>query len=120
MSEVRLKIYRVNIEADNEAYWDEFIVRYDAQSVVLDLLLKVFVEQDNTLAFDKNCRIGLCSSCRVKINNSIVLACSENVSMIVAKFGDVIEISPYNENKAIRDLVVDPQFQSCIRIKVIS
>lgn len=117
-NEIKLKIYRVNTELSHSSHWNEFTLEYDAESVLLDLLLKIFNEQDNTLAFDKNCRIGLCSSCRVKVNEKIILACSENVAQFVAELGDVIEVSPYNTLKSVRDLVVDPQFESCTRIKV--
>ncbi|WP_462157645.1 2Fe-2S iron-sulfur cluster-binding protein [Pseudoalteromonas sp. GB56] len=110
MNTVTLSIYRYDIADSKSAYHQDFHVSYEAHDVLLNLLFKIQQQQDSSVCFDKNCRIGLCASCRVNVNGDQVLACSENVAKLVAKHGDTLIIKPYNSNKAVRDLIVDPYY----------
>ncbi|MEO2266918.1 2Fe-2S iron-sulfur cluster-binding protein [Pseudoalteromonas sp. YIC-656] len=110
MSTVTLSIFRYDINHTKVSHQQMYQVSYEPHDVLLNLLFRVQKEQDSSVCFDKNCRIGLCASCRVNVNGEQVLACSENVAQLVAKYGDTLIIKPYNSSKAVRDLIVDPQY----------
>ncbi|MEL7580102.1 2Fe-2S iron-sulfur cluster-binding protein [Pseudoalteromonas sp. D15MCD-2] len=118
MNTITLNIYRFNKETVSPSILQPFTLSYSNEETLLDLLMRVLYEFDSTLAFDKNCRIGLCGSCRLKVNGKVMLACSENVAKLVSEFGNELEITPYNCTKVVRDLIVEPQFENCSEIEV--
>ena len=69
-------------------------------ATLLEALVKIKTELDNTLAFSSGCRSGVCGSCSVRVNSKGVLACARKV-----QDGDRVE--PLNNVNVIRDLVVD-------------
>lgn len=71
---------------------------------VLDALLMIRREQDHGLAFRFSCRVGMCGSCAVVVNNRECLACQAPIS----SFGTArISISPLRSLPVKRDLVPD-------------
>ena len=71
-----------------------------SNATLLELLGKIKLEQDNTLAFSSGCRSSVCGSCAMRVNEVEVLACAYKV-----QDGDKIE--PLKNMKVIRDLVVN-------------
>ncbi len=118
MNTITLNIYRFNKETATSSILQPYTLNYNNEETLLDLLMRILYEFDSTLAFDKNCRIGLCGSCRLKVNGKVMLACSENVAKLASELGNELEITPYNSMKAVRDLIVEPQFENCLEIKV--
>ncbi|WP_297483766.1 2Fe-2S iron-sulfur cluster-binding protein [Sulfurimonas sp.] len=78
-------------------------IEYDvdmSDATLLEVLNKIKIDQDSSLAYSSGCRSSVCGSCAVRVNGKEVLACSYKV-----KEGDSIE--PLKNVPLIRDLVVD-------------
>ena len=71
----------------------------DGQSV-LGVLEYIYENIDPELGFLSSCRIGLCSSCLVRVNGKVVRACTT-----LAEDGMVIK--PYKDSLLIRDLIAE-------------
>ena len=102
-----LKIERFDPGADRSAYFREYTVEAEESDRVLDLLMKVKMFQDGTLAFRKSCAHGVCGSDAMTINGRERLACKTLVRDVVKGSGDVITIQPLRTLPVQRDLMVD-------------
>lgn len=72
--------------------------------MMLDVLFKIKDEQDQTLAFRRSCREGICGSCAMNIDGTNNLACLEKVDRDPAK---ATKIAPLPHMYVLKDLVVD-------------
>lgn len=75
----------------------------DRYTTVLDALLGIKSEYDNTLSMRYSCRMGICGSCGMEINGRPCLACETNV-FEVEKNG-AVEIGPMLAHPLLKDLV---------------
>jgi succinate dehydrogenase / fumarate reductase iron-sulfur subunit/fumarate reductase iron-sulfur subunit len=98
---VRIKLNRENFK--DYAY---FSLELNRNSTLLDMLVKIKEEIDQSLAFRSMCRAGICGTCAVKANGRPVLACSTKVLV----FGEEITVEPIDNVLVIKDLVVDHEF----------
>jgi len=83
----------------------------DKVSNLLDILFYIKENQNNSLGFRSGCRSGVCGSCSVKVDGVEKLACKTNIE-------DNSEITPLNNIKVLKDLIVD--FESQNRFLTIS
>jgi len=74
-------------------------------TTVLDGIISVKENQDNTLAVRYSCRMGICGSCGMVVNGKPTLAC-ETCLVDVAKEGKV-EVEPMQAHPLLKDLVTD-------------
>ena len=83
---------------------------------ILDALVYIKDNLDETLAFRHSCRMGQCGSCGVVVNGTPMLACYAQVLHLES---DVLVIEPLSNMPIIKDLVVDiqPFFDTYNRIK---
>ena len=77
----------------------------DKVSNLLDILFYIKENQNNSLGFRSGCRSGVCGSCSVKVNGVEKLACKTNIE-------DNSEITPLNNIKVLKDLIVDFESQN--------
>ncbi|MGC8609168.1 MAG: 2Fe-2S iron-sulfur cluster-binding protein, partial [Thermoplasmata archaeon] len=79
-------------------------------STVLEGLIWIKENLDETLSFRYSCRMEICGSCGMTINGKPRMACS---TMMKALNTDHIKLEPLQHYKVIKDLVVDmdPFFQ---------
>lgn len=91
--------------AQNAFVTDEFSVKVDRYSSVLDALLSIKHNQDSTLSMRYSCRMGICGSCGMVINGKPALACETNA--LASAKGGRIEVGPMEGHPLIRDLVTD-------------
>ncbi|MDH2904755.1 MAG: succinate dehydrogenase/fumarate reductase iron-sulfur subunit [Methanomassiliicoccales archaeon] len=82
-----------------------FRTRVHHFSTVLDALIDIKQEQDNTLSMRYSCRMGICGSCAMVVNGKPVLACETNILQNLKE--DRIEVSPMLGHPLLRDLVTD-------------
>lgn len=101
MRDVRIRIRRFDGKI---SYWSEYVVRIGRSTTVLDALLRIKEEQDPTLAFRYNCRMGRCGACGMVINGRPRLACETRIETIG---GDVVVVEPLDNLPVVKDLVVD-------------
>ncbi|SPP86616.1 succinate dehydrogenase [ubiquinone] iron-sulfur subunit [Drosophila guanche] len=73
-------------------------------AMVLDALIKIKNEVDQTLTFRRSCREGICGSCAMNINGTNTLAC---VTPIDQSLGSPCRIYPLPHLYVVRDLVPD-------------
>ncbi|MEM3543640.1 MAG: 2Fe-2S iron-sulfur cluster-binding protein, partial [Candidatus Micrarchaeia archaeon] len=75
-----------------------------SRTTILDALYYIRDNIDRTLSFRASCRMEVCGSCAIMVNNSPRTACSTQIKTIGKK---VITLEPLKGYKWIRDLVVD-------------
>jgi succinate dehydrogenase / fumarate reductase iron-sulfur subunit len=100
---MRLTIFRYNPQTDRGPYMQDYEVALQpADRMLLDVLMRVR-EQDDTLAFRKSCREGVCGSDGMNINGRNGLACITRLSDLK----EPVVLRPLPRFPVIRDLVVD-------------
>jgi succinate dehydrogenase / fumarate reductase iron-sulfur subunit len=113
---ITFRIQRYNPEKDGEPHFQEFVVTSSHGMTVLDGLIYIKENIDSTLAFRTSCRMAICGSCGMLINNYPHLACH----MQIEEFhSSRLTIKPLPNLPIIKDLVVDlsPFFETHKSIK---
>nr|NIN53125.1 2Fe-2S iron-sulfur cluster binding domain-containing protein [Nitrososphaeria archaeon] len=98
--EVKVTIFRYDPERDVKPRYEFFRVPYREDLTILGVLRYIYEEYDGSLAFNYECRFGVCGLCAVKVNGRPILACKT-----MAQREMVIE--PLSNLPVIRDLVAD-------------
>lgn len=101
---MRFSIYRFNPESDKKPYMQD----YELQSIepgmmLLDALLAIKANLDDSISFRHSCGEGVCGSDGVNINGRNGLACISPLSDLK----EPVAIRPLPGLPVIRDLVVD-------------
>ncbi len=108
MENIILKIRRSASASNGEKpYWQSFSVPVPYENMsVLDALMWVQHNADQSLAFRCACRVGMCGTCGNLINNREGLACRTLVRSLVDE-GGTIRVEPMRHMPVVRDLVTD-------------
>ncbi len=116
MQELTFRVQRYNPGENKEPYLQEFTIPSSQGMTVLDGLIYIKENVDNTLSFRSSCRMGICGSCGMLINNFPMLACHSPVEELKT---DRIEVRSLPNFPVIRDLVpsLDPLFAKHKSIK---
>ena len=100
---MKLSIYRYDPDKDEKPYMKDYDVKVQhGDNMLLDALVRV-KEMDDSFAFRRSCREGVCGSDAMNINGKNGLAC-------VTKLADLPEhvtLRPLPGLPVIRDLIVD-------------
>lgn len=104
MRKLTVRIRRYDPERDDGPRWETYRVEADPMDRVLDVLLRIQGEQDNTLALRYSCAHGVCGSDAMRINGFNRLACKTLVRSLEE---DTITIEPLLALPVIKDLIVD-------------
>ena len=100
---MKLRIYRYDPEKDAKPRIQEYDVALDPHDrMLLDALIRVKA-QDDSLAFRRSCREGVCGSDAMNINGKNGLACITNLKSLK----EPVELRPLPGLPVIRDLIVD-------------
>ncbi len=70
---------------------------------VLDALIKIKNEIDQTLAFRRSCREGVCGSCAMNIDGANTLACIKSID----ETSEDVRVYPLRHLEVVKDLVPD-------------
>lgn len=98
------KIYRYSPDGVGNPRIEGYSIDMDnCGPMVLDGLIKIKEGTDQTLAFRRSCREGICGSCAMNINGKNRLACTTHMDDLE---GD-IEIYPLPHLPVVRDLIPD-------------
>jgi succinate dehydrogenase / fumarate reductase iron-sulfur subunit len=102
---MRFSIYRFNPETDEKPYMQDFDIDIKEHqcNMVLDVLLTIKNNYDETLTLRRSCREGVCGSDGVNINGKNRLACTTHLSSLK----EPIVVRPLPGLPVVRDLVVD-------------
>ncbi len=101
---VRLEIGRF-VSEKRALEKDTYKVSANRFTTVLDALLSVKEEKDNTLAVRYSCRMGICGSCGMVINGKPSLACE--TCLLDVAHGGRVEVEPMQAHPLLKDLVTD-------------
>jgi len=114
---VEFKIKRFDPE-HNKRYLSTYKVPVLMGTTILDALLHIKDNLDETLTFRHSCRMGQCGSCGILVNGKPMLACYTQVLQLGV---DALEIEPLPNLPVIKDLVVDfnPFLEKFVKIKPI-
>ncbi len=97
-------IYRWSPDDDENPRMDSYTIDLDdCGPMVLDALIKIKGEQDQTVTFRRSCREGICGSCSMNVDGTNTLACLKPIDEVK---GDVT-ITPLPHMPVIKDLVPD-------------
>ena len=100
---MRFKVYRYNPESQARPAFQDYDVRLRASDhKVLDALVRL-KEQDDSLAFRRSCREGVCGSDAMNINGRNALACITALDEVK----EPVVLAPLPGFPVIRDLIVD-------------
>jgi succinate dehydrogenase / fumarate reductase iron-sulfur subunit len=102
---LQFKIYRYDPDRDDKPYMQDIAVEIDATDrKLLDVMVKLKAK-DDSLAFRRSCREGVCGSDALNINGRNGLACLTDIDSLPA--GKPIVLRPLPGLPVIRDLIVD-------------
>ena len=100
---MKLSIYRYDPDKDAKPYLQDLEVELEhSDRMLLDVLIKAKA-QDDSLAFRRSCREGVCGSDAININGKNGLACVTRVADLPAH----VALRPLPGLPVIRDLIVD-------------
>lgn len=107
--EVTLSVQRFNPEAQPSAWWQDYTVEVPEHGTVLDALLAVREEQDETLTLRCSCRSHICGSCTMRINGRSGLGCKTKIHAARERLrpGEPIRVQPAGNMPIIKDLAVN-------------
>jgi succinate dehydrogenase / fumarate reductase iron-sulfur subunit len=98
------RIYRWNPDDGKNPRTDSYTLDLDkCGPMVLDALIQIKNEVDQTLAFRRSCREGICGSCAMNIDGQNTLACLKPIEDVKG----AVKIHPLPHMPVIKDLVPD-------------
>jgi len=101
---MRLSIFRYDPERDPKPYMQDFqVAPAPTDRMLLDLILRVRDEQDDSITLRKSCREGVCGSDAMNINGRNGLACVTPIKGLK----EPVVLRPLPGMPVVRDLVVD-------------
>lgn len=100
---MRFSVYRYNPDADAKPYMQDYDIALQPTDVMLLDALVRLKETDDSLAFRRSCREGICGSDAMNVNGRNRLACITHIS----ELKEPIAIRPLPGQPVIRDLIVD-------------
>src|SRR5512136_1588582 len=114
--ELRFTVQRYTPGEDARPRMQEFTFPYKKGMTLLEGLLYIKENIDNTLSFRSSCRMGICGSCGVLVNHFPMLACHTPVEELKT---DRITLKSLPNFPIVRDLVADlgPLFEKHKSIK---
>ncbi len=116
IKQVTFRIQRYDPEKDGIPHFQEFTVPSSRGTTVLDGLIYIKENLDSTLTFRTACRMSICGSCGMLINNYPHLACHTQIEEF---HSNKLTVKPLPNLPTIKDLVVDltPFFERHTAIK---
>ncbi|MBX2856636.1 MAG: succinate dehydrogenase iron-sulfur subunit [Rhodobacteraceae bacterium] len=98
------KIYRWNPDTKENPRIDTYFVDSSkCGPMVLDAIIYIKNEIDQTLTFRRSCREGICGSCAMNIDGANTLACTKGLDEVQG----VVRIYPLPHMPVVKDLVPD-------------
>ena len=95
----------MKVRVKRGAAYQEFEVPRHPSQTVLDVVTYIQRALDPSLAYRYACRVGMCGSCAMMVNDVPRWTCRTHVDKVAQ--ADRLEIAPLRNLPVIRDLVVD-------------
>lgn len=104
---VKFEIYRYDPDKDERPYMQKLEVELlPTDKMLLDAILRIKNDYDDSLAIRRSCREGVCGSDALNINGKNGLACTTNLRTLK----EPIVLKPLPGLPVVRDLIVDMTF----------
>ena len=101
---LKFEIYRYDPDRDERPYMQKLDVELQPNDkMLLDALVRIKNDVDDSLALRRSCREGVCGSDAMNINGKNGLACTTNLN----ELSEPIVLRPLPGLPVIRDLIVD-------------
>ncbi len=116
VKQITFRVQRYDPENDSAPHFQEFIVPSSRGTTVLDGLIYIKENLDSTLVFRSSCRMSICGSCAIIVNDYPHLACHTQIDEFHA---DTLTVKPLANMPIIKDLVcsLDVMFEHHKSIK---
>ncbi len=101
---ITLSVQRYLPEVDSKPFYQDYEVPLKKKWVILDALNYIKDDLDGTLSYRWSCRMGVCGSCGMMVNDRPTLTCE---SFLEEYAPGPIRIAPLEYFGIIRDLVVN-------------
>lgn len=102
---LKVQVYRYNPETDNAPYVKTYEIDTQGKDLMVLDVLELLKAQDQSLAYRRSCREGVCGSDGMNINGKNGLACIKPISECIKN--NTLILRPLPGLPVIRDLVVD-------------
>lgn len=102
---LKVEIYRYNPDVDNAPYMKTYELDTQGKDLMVLDVLELLKAQDESLAYRRSCREGVCGSDGMNINGKNGLACIKPLSECVKN--NKLILRPLPGLPVVRDLVVD-------------
>ncbi|QEY14815.1 succinate dehydrogenase iron-sulfur subunit [Cellvibrio sp. KY-GH-1] len=102
---LKVQVYRYNPDVDNAPYMKTYEIDTQGKDLMVLDVLELLKAQDESLAYRRSCREGVCGSDGMNINGKNGLACIKPISECVKN--NTLILRPLPGLPVIRDLVVD-------------
>jgi succinate dehydrogenase / fumarate reductase, iron-sulfur subunit len=114
--EITFRVRRFDPDKESAPHWDEYKLHVHDGMTVLEALHELKATQEPTLAYRSSCRMGVCGSCGMFINDLPQLACQTQVLHLGT---DVVSVAPLPNYANVKDLVpnLEPLIQKHAAIK---
>jgi succinate dehydrogenase / fumarate reductase iron-sulfur subunit len=111
MEKITFKVQRYDPDKDKKPHIQVFTIPFKHGMTVLDGLIYIKENIDNTLSFRSSCRMGICGSCGMLINNLPMLACHTPIEELKK---DTVTVKSLPNFPIVKDLVPDltPLFEN--------
>jgi len=103
---LKVEVYRYNPDTDKAPYMKTYELDTGGKDLMVLDVLELLKAQDESLAYRRSCREGVCGSDGMNINGKNGLACIKPISEATGGSGKLV-LRPLPGLPVIRDLVVD-------------
>lgn len=116
MSTITIEVLRYRREQDDTPVWQAYDIPYKDDLSILEALNYIKDNLDSTLSYRWSCRMAVCGSCGMMVNNTPKLACE---TFLRDYYPETIRIEALKNFDIERDLVVDiePFMEKFVSIK---
>jgi len=101
---VTLEIFRYRPEKESEPVFQSYEVPFRKDWVILDALNYIKDNLDGSLSYRWSCRMGVCGSCGMMVNDTPVLTCATFMEKFLP---GPIRVEPLKNFPVVRDLVIE-------------
>ncbi|MBK9924664.1 MAG: succinate dehydrogenase iron-sulfur subunit [Anaerolineales bacterium] len=114
--QITFRVRRFDPDKESAPHWDEYKIHVHDGMTVLEALHELKAKQEPTLSYRSSCRMGVCGSCGMFINDLPQLACQTQVLHLGT---DVVTVAPLPNYPNVKDLVpnLEPLIQKHAAIK---
>ncbi len=102
-----LAIQRFIPEVDAAPHLERYELDLSEEATILDGLIFIKENIDDSLAFRRSCRSAICGSCSMVVNGYSKLTCKTPIVSELKRGRDELRVTPMRTMRVIKDLVTD-------------